>query len=87
MDPQIDDVMQEQVGEDRADARPLRGSYLSRLPLSAFQDACLEPPLDETENSPVGDPVSQHPHQPPVVYGVEEAADVWEPDCPPLRMA
>jgi hypothetical protein len=44
MDPEIDDVVQEQIGEDRAAARPFRGSYLSRLPLSALQDACREPP-------------------------------------------
>ena len=30
MDPEIDDIMKEQVGEDRTDARPLRRSCLSR---------------------------------------------------------
>src|SRR3984957_8624313 len=67
--------MQEQIGEDRADARSLRSSYFGRLPSSALQDARFEPTLNETKNSPVGDPVSQHPHQPAVVNGVERRHD------------
>ena len=76
MDPQVKDVMQEDVGKQRADARPLRRSPVSLTPLIALEDTGLEPHPDQPEDAGVGDPVRQHPQQPLVVNRVEEAADV-----------
>jgi hypothetical protein len=44
--------------------------------LAALEDAGLEPSLDQAKHPGVGDPVRQHPHQPSVVDGIEEGADV-----------
>ena len=76
MDPEIEDVVQEDVGQERADARALRRSPVRLVPLTALQDAGLEPHPDEPEDARIGDPVREHPHQPLVVNRVEEAADV-----------
>ncbi len=64
--------MQEDVGEERADARPL-----PRLrPLPALQDTGLEPLANEPQDPSVGNPVCDHPQQPLVIDRVEEAANV-----------
>ena len=41
VDPEIEDIMQEDVGEERADARPLRRSPVRFVPLPALQNAGL----------------------------------------------
>ncbi len=76
MDPEIEDVMQDDVGEERADPCPLRRSPLRLVPLVALQDASPQPQLDEPKDAAIGDPVRHHPQQPLVVDRVEEAADV-----------
>src|SRR5271169_6479395 len=74
--PEVNDIVEEDVGEDRADARPLRRANLHRLPSAALQDAGLEPPLDQAVNPWVGYPMPQHPNQPSVVNGIKEGSDV-----------
>src|SRR5712675_1338392 len=74
--PKIDDIVEKDVGEDRADPRSLRRPDLHRFPSAALEDASLEPPLNQAEDPRVGDPVPQHPYQPSVVNGVEEGSDV-----------
>src|SRR3981189_2808646 len=74
--PKIDDIVEKDVGEDRADPRSLRRPDLHRFPSAALEDASLEPPLNQAEDPRVGDPVPQHPYQPSVVDGVEEGSDV-----------
>src|SRR5258707_2965596 len=74
--PKIDDIVEEDVGEDRADPRSLRRPDLHRFPSAALEDPGLEPPLDQAEDSRVSGPVPQHPNQPSVVDGVEEGSDV-----------
>ena len=69
--PKIDDIVEEDVGEDRADPRSLRRPDLHRFPSAALEDAGLEPPLDQAEDPRVADPVPQHPYQPSVVDGVK----------------
>src|SRR5271166_5462227 len=69
-DPEVDDVVEEYIGKDRADPRPLRRACLHRFPLAALEDACLQPTLDQAKHPGVGDPVRQHPHQPSVVDGI-----------------
>ena len=68
--------MQEDIGQERADARPLRRSPVSLMPLIALQDTGFEPHPDQPEDARIGDPVRQHSQQPLVVNRVEEAADV-----------
>src|SRR4029077_17867057 len=76
VDPKIEDVMQEDVGKERADAGPLWRSPVRLMPLITLEDASLEPHPNEDEEARVGNPVRQHPQQPLVVNRVEEAADV-----------
>jgi hypothetical protein len=61
VDPEIDSVVEEDVGKDRADAGSLRGTDFHRFPSAALEDAGLEPPRDQAEDPAVGDPVCQHP--------------------------
>src|SRR4051812_49982682 len=68
--------MEEDVCKDRADPRSLWGPDFHRLPSAALEEAGLEPPLKQAEDPAVGDPVCQHPHQPSVVDGIKEGADV-----------
>src|SRR5215471_16968491 len=74
--PQVDSIVEEDIGQDWADPRSLRRPDLHRFPSAALQDAGLEPPLNQAEDPWVGDPVPQHPYQPSVVDGVEEGSDV-----------
>src|SRR5207248_391506 len=46
VDPEVEDVMQEDVGEQRADARPLWGSPVRLISLIVLKDAGLEPHPD-----------------------------------------
>jgi hypothetical protein len=41
-----------------------------------FQNASPEPLSDQSQDSQIGDPVRHHPHQPLVIYRVEELANV-----------
>jgi len=45
--PKIEDVVQEDVGEERADARPLRGAPVRLLLLAALKDTGPQPQPDE----------------------------------------
>src|SRR5664279_5173290 len=76
VNPEIDDVVKKNIRKDGADPRPLRSARLHRSPWAALKDAGLEPPLNQAEHPGVGDPVRQHSHQPSVVNGIEEGADV-----------
>jgi len=71
VDPKIEDVVQEDVGKKRADAGPLWRSPVRLMPLTALEDASLEPHPNEAEDARVGDPVRQHAQQPLVVYRVK----------------
>src|SRR6266851_9475019 len=74
--PEVYDIVEKDVGEDRADPRSLRRPDLHRFPSAALEDTGLEPPLNQAEDPRVSDPVPQHPYQPSVVDGVEEGSDV-----------
>jgi hypothetical protein len=63
--------MQEDVGQERTDARSLRRSPVRLVPLIALEDTGLEPHPDEPEHARVGNPVGQHAQQPLVVNRVE----------------
>jgi hypothetical protein len=76
MYPKIKNVVQEDVGEERANARTLRGIPVSFLLLAALKDSSPQPQLNEPQNTRIGNPVRHHPQQPLVVNRVKEAADV-----------
>ena len=76
MDPEIEDVVQEDVGQQRADARSLRRSPVRLVPLFALEDTGLEPHPDKPEDARISNPVRHHPQQPLVVDRVEEVAYV-----------
>src|ERR1700730_5702622 len=59
--PGIKAVVQEDIGEERADPRSLGTSHIDRRPFTALQSAGLQPSLDQTNDPSVGDPVLQHP--------------------------
>ncbi len=67
MGPEIEDVVQEDVGKERADARPLRRSPVRLLLLAALKNASSQPQPDELQDAWIGDPVRHHPQQPLVV--------------------
>jgi hypothetical protein len=71
VNPEIENVVREDVGEERADSRPLRRTLGRLVFLTALEDASLQPLPDEPEDSGVGDPVRQHPQQPFVVNRVK----------------
>ncbi|MGY3079518.1 hypothetical protein ACVWZZ_005926 [Bradyrhizobium sp. LM6.10] len=73
--PEIEDVVQEYVGEERAGARPLRGTPVRFLLLAALQNAGPQPQLYEPQDARIGDPVRHHPQQPLVVDRVKRLLD------------
>ena len=76
MNPEVEDVMQEDVGQQRANARPLRCPPVSLVPFTALENASFKPHPDEPEDPRVSDSVRQHSQQPLVVNRVEEAANI-----------
>ncbi len=54
----------------------LEASCFRCCPASTLQNASLEPPLDETENSRIGDSMCHHPKQPSVVNGIKVLSNV-----------
>ena len=76
MDPQVEHVVQENVCEQRTNARTLRRTFDGVGPHVPIERAGPQPSADEPEDSGVGDPMCKHPQQPLVVDRVEEATDV-----------
>ncbi len=72
LSPEIEHVVQIDVGQQRADAAPLHGADLTPCSLPLLQHAGVQPLLDEPHAAPVRDPMLAKLHQPPVVEGVEE---------------
>jgi hypothetical protein len=84
--PLIEAVVQIDVGEDRADPRPLRSSGLRRHMHTVFQNAGPQPQADEPEDTRVADPMRDHPFHPGVINAPEEVSDVRVDDpVHPLR--
>jgi hypothetical protein len=55
--PQIEDVVQVDVGERRRDHRPLPGPTVTDRDDPVFEDARPEPLPDQADDARVGDPV------------------------------
>jgi hypothetical protein len=73
--PEIERIMQEDVGKPRADARALGRSFHRIGVHATLQDAGAEPLANQPQHSPVGNPVRQHPRQPVVVDAVKRLLD------------
>src|SRR5439155_21777626 len=87
LDPEVEHVVQVEIGQERADAATLDRAALTLCSLPLLQHAGPQPFLDETHDAPVPHTVLEKLHQPAVVKGIEEATDVGieHPAHPPRR--
>ena len=76
LDPQIEDVVQVDVGQQRRDRRPLGRAFLAGRPPAVLDHACSEPFLDQAQDPPVRDPVLEELHQPGVIQAAEEVPEI-----------
>ena len=74
--PKIKDVVQVDVGKQRRDHRALPRPPLTDRHDPFFQDAHLEPFLDQADNASVADPMFQEANQPLLADFVEERSEV-----------
>src|SRR5690606_35535121 len=75
-DPQVEDVMQEHVRQQRRNHRSLRRAYFGLRPLTRFADPGPQPLADQPKNPWIADAMLQKLDQPRMVDVVEEAFDV-----------
>src|SRR5580704_3508363 len=78
--PQIEGIVQVDVGEQRRDHRSLPRSPVACRHDPVFQDAHLEPFLDQADDALVADPMPDETDEPVMVHRVEEAADIGVQD-------
>jgi hypothetical protein len=76
LDPEVEDVMEIEVGQQRADRLPLRRPCLAHGSLPVLQHAGSQPSLDEAHDAPVRDAMLDKADQPHLGERVEEAGDV-----------
>ena len=74
--PQIEDVVQVDVGKQRRDHRSLRRPPVTDRHVPVFQDARLQPFPDQADHAPVADPMFQEADEPLLAHRVEERSDV-----------
>ena len=74
--PQVEDVMQVDVGQQRRDHCSLRGAYLRLRPFPVLGDPSPQPLADEAQDSPVSDAMLDEFNQPFVGKIVEKATNV-----------
>jgi len=76
LSPEIEDIVQVDVGQQRRDYRTLTSSYVTCVDDPIVQDACLQPFSDEANDTSVADPVLQETDEPLVINRVKEAPNV-----------
>src|SRR5271169_5357419 len=74
--PEVEDVMQVDVGKQRRDYRALPSPPLTDRCDPVFQDARLQPFLDQADDAPVADAMFQEADQPLLADFVKERSDV-----------
>ena len=74
--PQVKDVVQVDVREQRRNRCPLRTSLLGRRPRPVLDDPRGQPFLDQPQDPLVRDPVLEELHQPSMVEAGEVVADI-----------
>jgi hypothetical protein len=71
--PEVDDVVEVDVGKQRRDHRPLPRPSLTGRQDPVVQDARLEPFLDQAKDADVADPVLQEAEKPFMAHRVERS--------------
>src|SRR5690242_12061432 len=74
--PQVEDIVQVHVSQQRRRRSTLRCSLHSLRPVPILDNSCSQPLTDETQNSLIGDPVLKKPLQPTVIKLAEKVADI-----------
>src|SRR5215831_10549541 len=74
--PQIQGVVQVEIGKDRRNHRPLRTTFLRLVPLPLFDDARLEPFLYQADYASVSDPMFHKLNQPSMLNFVEKGPNI-----------
>ena len=86
VDPLIIGMMEVNVRQERADDRALRRPFLRLDQVSIFEHACRQPFGDQSDNSPVANPMLDEADQPILVNLVEKGLNVtieYPVDPPP----
>ena len=78
--PQIEDVVQVDIGKQRRDRRSLSGPPVAVRHDPVFEDARLEPLLNQADDARVADPMLDEANQPLSADFIEERADVGVKD-------
>src|SRR5215467_6467230 len=68
--------VQVEIRKDRRNHRPLRAPLLRLVPLSLFNNARLEPFLDQADYASVSDPMFHKLNQPTMLNFVEKGPDI-----------
>jgi hypothetical protein len=76
LEPDIQDIMEVDIGQERGNNRSLRRTLLARLRQPVFHDAGLEHADDQAKDSPVLYPLLEKLQQPFVIHVIEEASNV-----------
>jgi hypothetical protein len=76
VNPEVQCVVQEHVGEQRRNHCPLGRSHFRSGPLSVLGDSRPQPFADQAEYPSVGNPVLEELYQPSVGDGIEKPLDV-----------
>jgi CheY-like chemotaxis protein len=85
--PEIEHVVQIDVGEQRRDHRSLPGSRLADHDGPVLQNTRLQPLSDEADDAPVADPVLHEASQPGLTDRVEERSNIGVQDVVHLPAA
>src|SRR5882672_6962841 len=76
LDPQIEHVMEINVGQKRRGTAALGRPFLHPYPFPILQHAGVEPFLDQSHDAPIGYPVLDEFHQPFVGKPIEKVANI-----------
>src|SRR6185312_7062734 len=72
LSPQVKDVVQVDVGEQRGDHRPLGRTGLTRTPLSILYHSSLQPLANQSNYARIPDPMLDETHPPLVAERIEK---------------
>jgi hypothetical protein len=76
LDPEVEDIVEIDIGQQRADAPALHRTDLTASSLAVLQHAGAQPFLDETHDASVGHTVLDEADEPVVVQRIEKATNV-----------
>src|SRR5712671_587554 len=76
MNPQIQDIVKEHVGQERGNHSALWGSFLDGLPSALLHHAGAQPFLNEPHDARITNPVLDELHEPSVIERIEKSTNV-----------